>query len=102
MPSSQVVSSMPWLSGARANPPRRPFSATPTGPRRSLPWRASSKLMDYALNVILAVCGAFTILTIALLLWVANLLLKVAELERALRKARAWADYQLRHRRERL
>jgi len=58
--------------------------------------------MDYALNVILAVCGAFTILTIALLLWIANLLLKVAELERALRKARAWADYQLRHRRERL
>jgi len=52
-------------------------------------------------TLLLALAG-FMIALIALLVWVANLLCRLSELERALRKARAWADYQLRHRRERL
>ena len=48
--------------------------------------------MDYTLNVILVVCGAFVLLTIALLLWIANLLLEVERLQRELRKAHAWHD----------
>jgi hypothetical protein len=61
--------------------------------------------MDYTLNIILVVIGAFTILTIALLLWIANLLIELAALSRDLRKAKYWNElYQsdLRRRRERL
>jgi hypothetical protein len=60
--------------------------------------------MDYVGDAIILVAAVFCIVTIALLVWIGHLLLKVAELERALRKTRAWSelDSQRPKRRERL
>jgi hypothetical protein len=60
--------------------------------------------MDYVGDAIMLVVALFCIVTIALLIWVAHLLVKVAELERLLRKTRAWSelDSQKPKRRERL
>jgi len=48
--------------------------------------------MDSLTDTILAVVGAFLILSIALLLWIANLLAQIERLERELRKAHAWHE----------
>ena len=60
--------------------------------------------MDYVGDAIILVAAVFALLTIALLVWIAHLLVKVAELERLLRKTRAWSelDSQRPKRRERL
>ena len=44
--------------------------------------------MDYVFNTILAIVGAFIILSVALLVWIINLLARVSELERELKKAK--------------
>ena len=46
--------------------------------------------MDYVFNTILAIVGAFIILSVALLVWIINLLTRVSELERELKKAKFW------------
>jgi len=48
--------------------------------------------MDSLTDTILALVGAFLILSIALLAWIANLLAQVERLERELRKAHAWHE----------
>lgn len=48
--------------------------------------------MDYVLNVILVVVGAFLLLSVALLCWVIYLLARITELERELRKVRLWHE----------
>jgi hypothetical protein len=46
--------------------------------------------MDYVFNTILAIVGAFMILSLALLVWIITLLAGVSELERELKKAESW------------
>jgi len=46
--------------------------------------------MEYVFNTILAIVGAFIILSVALLVWIINLLTRVSELERELKKAKFW------------
>jgi hypothetical protein len=60
--------------------------------------------MDYVGDAIILLAAVFCIVTVALLVWIAHLLVRVTELERALRKTRAWSelDSQKPKRRERL